>query len=241
MPILSRKQRAVMYSVIAVLVLIFGIIFPVYHLYDPLFKENPEITVRGGYYNVTYSGDFKNITDTSNAFLFSTNASVATAIETGHPNSTLDVQLTKGVIFYLGAPSDVVTIMYNLSVRGHFAGNLHPESLTISFGAIGPNQSSVILETWAPPYSSWIPTAQNLSPDTLGNLILVGAGNVSVTTGLLNQSNNVPFYNFHVSVQMWLTVKWYTGSSHLFDLSAQVNGLSKPVNSTLSMKIVETG
>ncbi len=235
----SRKKIA-LYSVITVIIIVMGIIFPIYHLYDPLFGHNPSITVKDGHYNVTYSGDFKNITDTANSFLFTTNASRSTVIDSGQPNSTLDVRATNGQIFFVGTPNDVVTIFYNLVVSGHFTTNLHPKSVTISFGALGPNQSSVLLTTIAPPQSTFVPPAENLSPNSLGNLRLIGQGYTSVNANLLNESDNVPFYNFNVSVQMQLTVKWYPGSSHLFDLSAQVNGLSKTVNSTLSMTIVET-
>lgn len=238
MPLSVKKKKTVVYSTIIILILIFGVIFPAYHVYNNILKTQPAITVKDGYYNATYSGNFR-LDSNIHEYPFSTNESRAIVIDTGHPNSTLDVSAYNGVIFYLNAPDNVVNIIFNLSVSGHFTSNLHPKSLTISCGALGANQSSVMLNTWAPPYSSWVPVAKNLSPDTLGNLVLVGPGNVSVTTSLLNQSNSVPFYNFYVSVQMWLTVKWYEGSSHLFDFSAQANGLCKPVNSTLSMTIVE--
>lgn len=234
----SVNKKIAFYSVITVIVIVLGIIFPVYHLYDPLFGHNPTISVKDGFYNVTYSGNYRNISST-NPVLFSTGLSRSTVVDNNYPNSTLDLQLMNGGIFYLGGPSSDVNIVFNLTVGGHFTGNLHPKSLTLSFGAVGPNQTSITLETSAPPHSTWVPEARNLSPDTFGNLVLVGPGNVSVTTNLLNQSSNVPFYNFYVSVQMWLTVKWYSGSTHTFNLSAQVNGLGKPVNSTLSMTIVE--
>jgi len=240
MPISSRKKRTAIYSTIVVLVIIFGIIFPVYHLYDPLFRNNPPITVSDGYYNVTYAEDFKNINGTY--FHFSTIASTSTVVDDDYLNSTLGVSLSNGVIFYIpssASPANALNINYNLVICGHFTGDLHPDSITISFAAIGKNQSSVILTTFAPPLSNAIPKAVNLSPDNLGYLILAGAGNVSAKAGLVNESSNVPFYNFYVSVMMQVFVKWLTGSSHQFDLSAKVNGLSKPVNSTLSMTVVE--
>ncbi len=236
----GKKKRVAVYSVILIIIVIFGVIFPVYHFYDPLFKNNPAITVSGGYYNVTFARDFKNLTDTANSFLFTTNASRTIVADTGHPDSTLDVSAVNGQIFFNGAPNNVVTIIFDLLVSGHFTNNLHPASLTISFAAVGQNQSSVLLTTTTYTSSSVkLPTAENISTAKFVNLQLEGYGNVSATTGLLNESSSVPFYNFCASVQMWLTVKWYTGSSHLFDLSAQVNGLSKPVNSSLSMTIVE--
>lgn len=236
-----NKKKIAFYSVITVVLVVFGIIFPIYHLYDPLFGHEPVISVENGYYDVTYSGDFKNITDTANSFLFTTNASRSTVIDSWQPNSTLDVRATNGQIFFVGTPNDVVTIFYNLVVSGHFTSNLHPNSVTISFGALGPNQSSVLLTTIAPPQSTFVPPAENLSPNSLGNLRLIGQGYTNVNANLLNESSNLPFYNFNVSVPMQLTVKWSSGSTHLFSLSAQVNGLSKPVNSTLSMIIIEVG
>lgn len=236
-----KDKRVVAYAVIIVFVLIFGLIFPVYHLYDPLFagKHSVPITVKAGYSNATYAGDFK-INSSTNMFLFSTNTSTSIVMDAGYPNSSLDLNLANGTIYWIGSPNNVVSVNYNLSIYGHFTSNLQPNSLTVSFGADGPNQSSVILYTSAPPYSTWIPTAKNLSPDTLGYLVIVGPGNVSVTTSLLNENSNVPYYDFYVSVQMEVTMHWYTGSSHLFELSAQVNGLSEPVNSTLAMTILET-
>ena len=77
---------------------------------------------------------------------------------------------------------EYILLLFNLSVSGTFANNLHPKSLTISFGAVGPNQTTVILETLAPPYSTYIPVSSNLSPYTLGKLVLVGPGYTSVTT-----------------------------------------------------------
>lgn len=235
----STNKKIAFYSIITAIVIVFGIIFPLYHLYDPLLNHNPTISVENGHYNVTYSGDFKNITDTTDSFLFNTSASRSTVLVSGQPNSTLDVKATNGEIFF-GAPSnDVISILYDLVVIGHFNSNLHPESVKISFGALGTNQSSVLLTTLAPPQSTFVPPAENLSPYSLGNLRLIGQGYVSATADLFNESSSLPFYNFSVSVPMELTVKWYSGSSHLFDLSAQLNGLSKPVNSTLSMTIVE--
>jgi hypothetical protein len=189
-------------------------------------------------YNTTYSGNFKDISSL-NPVLFSTNSSVSTVIENNHPDSTLNLNLTNGGIYFVGGRMSQVNIIFNLSVAGAFANNLHPKSLTISFGAVGPNQTTVILETLAPPYSTYIPVSSNLSPYTLGKLVLVGPGYTSVTTKLLNQYSNDPFYNFYVSVQMWVTVKWYSDTNHTFNLSAQVNGLGKPVNSTLSLNIFE--
>ena len=235
----GKKKRVAVYSIIIILVLIFGIIFPVYHVYDTLLKNNPEITVQDGHLNVTYLGNYKNV-DSINPVQFSTNISRSTIMDLGHLNSTLDLQLTEGLIYYLGAPNNVVTIIFDLLVSGHFTNNLHPASLTISFAAVGQNQSSVLLTTTTYTSSSVkLPAAENISTAKFVNLQLEGYGNVSATTGLLNESSSVPFYNFCASVQMWLTVKWYTGSSHSFDLGAQVNGLSKPVNSALSMTIVE--
>ena len=236
-----KNKRIVAYAVIIILIMIFGLIFPVYHLYDPLFgqKHSVPITVKAGYSNVTYAGDYEANNSSSNPFLFSSTVSRSIVTDAGYPNSSLDLRLTNGFIYWIGSPNNVVSVNYNLTINGNFTSNLQPNSLTISFGANGPNQSSVILFTWAPPYSSWIPTAENLSPYTLGYLNLVGPGNVSVTTNLLNENGNVPYYDFYVSVQMELTMHWYNGSSHLFDLSAQVNGLSEPVNSTLAMTILE--
>ena len=235
----GKKKRVAVYSVVILLVLIFGIIFPIYHVYDPFFKNNSEITVQDGHLNVTYLGNYKNV-DSINPVQLSTNISRSTVMDLGHLNSTLDLQLTEGLIYYLGAPNNVVTIIFDLLVSGHFTNNLHPASLTISFAAVGQNQSSVLLTATTYTSSSVkLPAAENISTAKFINLQLEGYGNVSATTGLLNESSSVPFYNFCASVQMWLTVKWYTGSSHLFDLGAQVNGLSKPVNSALSMTIVE--
>ncbi|MHB1812500.1 MAG: hypothetical protein ACYCPR_08850 [Thermoplasmataceae archaeon] len=233
-----KRKRTLIYSSIVILILIFGVIFPVYNVYGFIFNGNPPITVQDGYYNTTYSGDYRNI-GSLNPVLFSTNASRSTVVENNHPDSTLNLNLTNGGIYFTGAPMSHVDIIFNLSVAGTFANNLHPKSLTISFGAVGPNQTTVILETLAPPYSTYIPVSSNLSPYTLGKLVLVGPGYTSVTTKLLNQYTNDPFYNFYVSVQMWVTVKWYSDTNHTFNLSAQVNGLSKPVNSTLSLNIFE--
>lgn len=240
MPISNKKKRTAIYSVIIILVLIFGIIFPLYHLYDPLFNDNPAVTVNDGYYNVTYAKDFKNIS--GDYFPFSTNVSKATITDTDHPDSILDLSLSNGNIFYTpysASPANALNIIYNLVIYGHFTDDLHPSSLAVSFGAVGQNQSTVILTTLAPPLSTAVPEAENVSVDTLGNLILAGAGSVSVTAGLLNESSSVPFYNFYVSVMMQVFVKWLTGSSHVFDLTAQVNGLSRGVTSTLSLAVVE--
>ncbi|MHB1471117.1 MAG: hypothetical protein ACYCSA_03830 [Thermoplasmataceae archaeon] len=236
-----KRKRTLIYSSIVILILIFGVIFPVYNVYGFIFNGNPPITVQDGYYNVTYSGNFESLSN-FNSFGFATNASRSTVTDANHPFSFLDVSLAKGSIYYnpsSASPENVLNIVFYLSISGHFSSNLHPKFLSISYGAVGSNQSSVILTTWAPPYSTEVPVAVNLSPDTLGNLALVGPGNVSVTTNLLNQSGHASSYNFYVSVMMWLTVKWIPNSSHTFDLSAQINGLSKPVNSTLSMTIVE--
>ena len=234
----SVNKKIAFYSVITAVVILFGVIFPVYHIYNDYFEPEPIISVRDGYYNTTYSGNYKDISS-FNPVLFSTNSSRSTVVEKNHSNSTLNLNLTNGDIDFCGAPMSHVNIVFNLSVAGTFANNLHPKSLTISFGAVGPNQTTVILETLAPPYSTYIPVSSNLSPYTLGKLVLVGPGYTSVTTKLLNQYTNDPFYNFYVSVQMWVTVKWYSDTNHTFNLSAQVNGLSKPVNSTLSLNIFE--
>ena len=120
----GKKKRVAVYSVVIILVLIFGIIFPVYQVYDPLFKNNPAITVSGGYYNVTYADDFKNLSSTANSFFFTTNASRTVVADTGHRNSTLDVSAVNGQIFFNGAPNNVVTIIFYLLVTGHFTNNL---------------------------------------------------------------------------------------------------------------------
>ena len=231
----GKRKRIAAYSVVIILVLIFGIIFPLYHVYDPFFKNNPEITVQDGHLNVTYSGDFKTMTENLSFFTFSTDISRALVMNAGHHNSTLGVNLTKGNIIYDSAENQAV-ITFNLSVGGHFSGNLYPESLTVSISETDPNST---LSTFAPPSSTAVPRADNLSPNTLGYLWLSGADHKSVTTNLLNQIGNSPFYNFYVSVQMQVNLAWHPVSAYTLVLSAQVNGLSEPVNSALSMTIVE--
>ena len=136
----GKKKRVAVYSVVILLVLIFGIIFPIYHVYNPFFKNNPEITVQDGHLNVTYSGDFKTMTENLSFFTFSTNISRALVMNAGHHNSTLSVNLTKGNIIYDSAENQAI-ITFNLSVRGHFSGNLYPESLTVSVSETDPNST----------------------------------------------------------------------------------------------------
>ena len=234
----SVNKKIAFYSVITAVVILFGVIFPVYHIYNDYFEPEPIISVRDGYYNTTYSGNFKDISSL-NPVLFSTNSSVSTVMENNHPDSTLNLKLTNGSIYYAAGVRCVVCISFNLSVSGKFANNLHPMSLTLSYGAVGQDQKSEILVTEAPPSSTYIPVARNLSPLELGKLLLVGQGYTSVTTKLLNQYTNDPFYNFYVSVRMEVTIRWLPDTNHLFNMSAQMNGLSKPVNSTLSLNIFE--
>ena len=135
---------------------------------------------------------------------------------------------------------NAVRVFYNLSINGQFTTNIHPDSLTISYIAKAlSNQSGFHVLTWAPPYSNWIPTAQNLSPDTLGYLTHAGIGSVNVTTKLVNESARGTLYNFSVSVNMNIILNWYPNSIHIFELRAQVNGLSEPVAAALDMSIVE--
>ena len=238
MPPHGKRKKTLLYSSLVILIIIFGVIFPVYNVYGFIFNGNPPITVQDGYYNTTYSGNFKDISSL-NPVLFSTNSSVSTVMENNHPDSTLNLKLTNGSIYYAAGVRRVVCISFNLSVSGKFANNLHPMSLTLSYGAVGQDQKSEILVTEAPPSSTYIPVARNLSPLEFGKLLLVGQGYTSVTTKLLNQYISDPFYNFYVSVRMEVTIRWLPDTNHLFNMSAQVNGLSKPVNSTLSLNIFE--
>ncbi len=236
MPTQEKKKRLTIYSVIVLLILVFGIIFPLYHLYVPLFEHKPAISVEDGYYSVTYSGNYKNITENSTPFSFSTNTSMASVHTAGHANSTLSINLAKGNIIYNKVENQVI-ITYNLSVRGHFTSYLRPNTLILSIGVIGKNTT---ISTWAPPFSTLVPVAENITPDNLGNLAISGTGNVSVLTNLLNYTNQVPFYNFFVSVTIEINVAWNPVTTHTFVMGTQVKGLSKLVKSTLSMTIVET-
>lgn len=232
----NKKRRLTIYSLIVLLILVFGIIFPVYHLYDPIFEHKPAIFVRDGYQNVTYSGNFKSITENSTLFTFSTNTSTATVYTVGHPNSFLNVNLAKGNIIYNKAENQAI-VTYNLSVRGHFTSYIRPDTLKLSIGVIGKNTT---VSTWAPPASTLVPMSENLTPDNLGHLAISGPGNVSVLTNLLNYSSQVPFYNFFVSVTIEINVAWSPVTTHTFVMGAQVEGMSKLVKSALSMTIVET-
>ncbi len=230
------NKRIAFYSVITAIIIVIGIILPLYHFYDPLFEHNPAISVNNGYYKVTYSGNFKNITERSTLFTFSTDTSTAFVYTAGHPNSTLNVSLAKGNIIYNKVENQAI-ITYNLSVGGHFTSYLHPSALILSIDVTGKNTT---ISTWAPPVSTFVPTAENLTPNNLGYLSISGPGNVSVLTKLLNYSNQVQFYNFFVSVTIQINVAWNPASINTFVMGAQVKGLVKPVDSTLSMTIVET-
>lgn len=233
-----QRRKVALLSIIVAIIVVVILIISELPFYSDQLGDNTQIEVDRGYANVTYTGDFKNIYS-DHAFLFSTNLSHAEVSDSGHPNSTLDVSLDGGAIYFETSGNSVL-IEYNLSVHGQFTSNLHPDSLTLSYTAKGlSNQSAFNVGTWAPPYSDWIPSAQNLSPDTLGYLAHAGFGSVSVTTKLLNENSHSALYNFSVSIFMNIFLGWYQNSTHTFDLSAQVNGLSKPVNSTISMSIVE--
>lgn len=232
----SPKKKIAFFSVITAIIIVMGIILPLYHFYDPLFGHNPAISVNDGYYNVTYSGNFKNMTERSTLFAFSTDTSMASVYTAGHPNSTLNVSLAKGNIIYNKVENQAI-ITYNLSVRGHFTSYIRPSALILSIGVIGKNTT---ISTWAPPASTFVPTAENLTPDNLGYLSISGPGKVSVLTNLLNYNSQVQFYNFFVSVTIQINVAWDPVSVHTFVMGAQVKGLDKLVDSTLSMIIVET-
>ena len=228
-----------MLAVVVVIIVVFGIIFPLNHLYDPLFKDSPAILVKNGSLNVTYSGDFRNITNTNHDFLFSSNSSIATISEQGHSNSTLSISIDRGEI-YFDASDNLTHTEFNLTVMGKFNSNLHPISLTVSYLAKGlTNQSTIVYSTNAPPTSSWIPQSKNISTNNLGELTRFGLGGVNVTANLLNDSGKSTQYNFSVSVQMEIWMVWYPDSSHTFVFGSALNGLSKPVSSTIAMEMVE--
>lgn len=198
-----------------------------------IFELNQPITVRDGNYDVNYSSDFNAITNTQDAFTFSTNPAVSIVGFANHPDSYLNLSAKHGNIFYV-EPSNFTMICFAYSVSGHFA-SLKPASITIFFGALGTNQCSVL---FCP--AGIRDKYQNVSPENLGDFRLEGPGNVSIPVPLLNESSRLPYYNFSLYLFVKITVKLAPDSSHLFEMGAQVNGLSKPVISTMNMTIVET-
>ena len=235
---LLKGRKRSMLVIAAVLIIAFAILFASYHFYGNLFTDSPPITVNDGYMNVTYSGHF-NVISSTDPYLFSSNVSRAVVSDANHAHSYLTVAVQDGQLFYQSAVGHI-SIDYNLVVSGQFTTNLHPTSLTISYDAKGLiNQSGVLLDTSAPPYSNFIPPAHNMSVDSLGKLVHSGFGAVSVTENLLNENSQLSVYNFSVSIPMDIALNWYPDSSHTFHLSARVNGLSKPVIAVISMSIVE--
>jgi len=163
-------------------------------------------------------------------------------MEKNHPNSTLNLNLADGYIYYLsGNGMSSLCIYFLLNVSGKFVNNLHPISLTLSYGAIGQDQKSAMVCPEPSPLYSHIPVSRNISNFELRDLLHEGQSYSTVSALLINQYTSDPFYNFSACVQMKVNMLWLPDTNHLFNLSAQVNGLSKPVNSTLSLNIFEKG
>lgn len=236
---MSTRNKRILFVSVSVLIVVFGIIFPVYHFYP--FPSNSEIpiSVSNGYSNVTYSGDFRN-NFTGNSYLMPSELVSATVNDTNHINSSLTLAIHKGHIYYDFVDTHIV-IDYLLSVAGVFTTNLNPSSVTFSYSATGrSNQSGTILTTFAPPYSTAVPQGQNISVNKLGYLVLSGLGHNNVTVSLFNKSRSASLFHFSIaSMEMEIVLNWYSNSTHIFDVGVTVNGLEKPVSAIISMEIDE--
>lgn len=233
-----KVQRKIIFVLVSIVIIVLGVGFPIYHFYASSQNKQEAISVSNGSASVVYSGDFQN-NSSGNSFILPTEEATAMVFEADHQNSSLTIGIHKGQIYY-DKDNKHIVIDYNFTVSGRFSTNLQPSSLTLSFNASGlSNQSGVALSTFAPPFSTVVPSAENMSVNMLGNLWLSGLGQKNVTTRLLSENPDARLYNFSVSVEMETELNWYSNSTHTFLLGVSVNGLQKPVFASISMTIEE--
>ena len=226
-------------AIVASVIIVVAVVLAVVHFY--VSADSQAISVENSQLNVTYSAHFKNI-NSSDPYLFSTNASRAVVSEANHVSYVFSLFFQNGEIFYMTGmyPNEsFLLITFNLVTIGLFTTNLHPNSMTLLYNGQGlKNQSLFSLQAETPPRQ-----ASNVSTNNTWTLNNVnGPNEANATLSLLNENTSLQAYNFSTSISMELYIyTWYPNSTHTFSFSAQVNGLSKPVVASISMSIVELG
>lgn len=234
MPSARNRNNIVLFAVIATLIVVLGVAFPLIHEYSKLFTHDPQISVQNGYSNVTFSGDFK---DGYQYTIPWVNATAFFGEQSYNNFLTLSFVNGTGDLYYI---ESTVRLFVNVSISGQLTTNLHPSTISVKYNATGPKgEDGVIFLLISPiPYNGSYGD-RNVTFNYGQGGGFQGYGNGSEIGNLVNENASTPLYNFTLNLRTWLTFNWYQNSTHNFAITATLNGLSEEVSSTINFAIKE--
>lgn len=213
----------------------------------------PAISVRNGYINTTTNNTVFN-NGSGNPYVLPSSDSVSLISDANHRDSNMMLR-TSGYAYIIGGGGHGYTLQINLNVRinGSLTSNLVPKTLILSYSADGPVKygganmqlmpahltDKGLVKTMAKNISmnkvAYFPSSRE--GDTYFWLGGYGVKNGSMT--FINDSRSVPVYNFSFSTQLSILVNWHSGNVYDLSIGSYILGLSKTVNSTYDLRIVE--
>lgn len=173
----------------------------------------PDLAVFDGSIMTTIEGNFSAVSSTSPLWK---NFSATTYInQSEHPGSTLTISLHTAAYYDSGwSGGGVVVLNVFVRVLGHFASNLHPGQLLLTYNETGTLISGAS--------QTGFRTGTNVSLSD-APLSVVDAGSATLPVPLIDESAAVPFYDFNYSD--FIRVEWSYPRNHFVGLNAGVTGL----------------
>jgi hypothetical protein len=235
----SKKSKIVVFAVVTVLALNFGVIMPLLHVYQDFYPSKVSISVSGGYQYATFTGNFTNET-----YLIPHLSANSTITTKGQTDSYLNLSFWEGGIMYYTDNKDLVFMEY-LSLTGTLNHSLDPASLTVFYSAVTNSTDSSFIMLLMPIPGTPFPNT-NVSGSAYGGNGLDDLGELNVplhlvdnaTLNLLNQSSSNQAYHFSFYAELYIDLL-YVNSAPQFSMGAKLNGLSEPVSSEIAFSIVE--
>ena len=145
------------------------------------------------------------------------------------PSSTLIMQVVTWTYFVAGPQGHYydggyIDTNFNVTIRGHFASNLHPVVLQFTVGEIAAIQAGGGLDiVWTEPGYQ---TGTNVTFDHNQELAFFGTGSAAGTETLTSSASSGPYYDF--AYGDWVDAWGYVGHNRLVSIRASIEGPFAP-------------
>lgn len=218
-------RRLVLFLVLVVVAVIIIAAASVYVLTTP---APIPLTISDGSVLGLIEGNLTTLGSATNLLILYFNATTY-ASQSASPTSTLMMQMVTWT-YYVGGPEGhyydggYIETTVNVTIRGHFASNLHPSVLRFTISQIGQRKTGSLLDyVWSEPAYQ---AGTNVTFDPNQELWVEGTGSVTGTETCVASGGGGPFFDF--AYRDWVDAKGFVGHNRFVSIRATIEGPFSP-------------